>query len=420
MADKNLNALIESRARLTGELRTLLDQWEARTGSATSEFDRAAAGELREKCSKLEADLDKLENDIDLATRKARLAKADERGNEPVIDTRGAVNRGGVDAEKQYAERYAKAMANFDLGALTRMRDERATTTTGTSNAPIPIEYQQRIVNRIYQATVMRQLCTIRNVGADQRIFVEGSTLPTAYKVAENVDITEGDPSFAAPIEVSDYIWGVRMSWTKNYRQDAVAGVEWLMDRGALALSLKLEDEMVNSASAPTGLLATIPAGQKVPATGTAATIADISGDDIWDLYFKVPPQFRTDPSCRFLLGDGTLKHLRKLKVAAGSNEYIWKPSERASDVRDGIPGTLAGTAYAICQAMPSPTTATIGAQPIVFGPYRYMECYDRDGGVDMILDPYTSAQKLVTRVIMSFRTDFVNTMPDAFASIVL
>lgn len=418
MAD-NINELIETRNRLTGELRSMLDAWEEKTSNATSEFDRKACGELREKCSKLEVDLDKLEAKIDLEGRKSRLAKTEARGQEPAIDTRGAMNRGGVDSEKSYTERYAKAMANFDLGALTRMREERATTTTGTSNGPIPLEYQNRIITKLREATVMRQLCTVRNVGADQRIFVEGSTLPTAYKVSENSDITESDPSFAAPIAVADYIWGVNMSWSKAYRQDAVAGIEWLMDRGSLALALKLEDEMINSASAPTGLLATIQAGQKVPASGTAGTIADIGADDVIDLYFKCPPQYRTDPSCRFLLQDGLLKALRKLKYS-GSGEFIWKPSERYSDIRDGIPGTLFSAAYSICQSMPAPTTASVGSQPLVFGPFRYIECYDRDSGVDMILDPYTNAQALRTRVIMSFRTDFVNTMPEAFASIVL
>jgi HK97 family phage major capsid protein len=119
------------------------------------------------------------------------------------------------------------------------------------------------------------------------------------------------------------------------------------------------------------------------------------------------------------IFADTTLKTLRKLKVSAGSNEYLWKPSERFSDIRDGVPGTLYAVPYAVNQYMPAPLTADVGKQPIVVGAFEFFEIYDR-GSMEMVLDPYTNAQALRTRVIMSLRTDCVNVQPDAFASIVL
>ena len=415
---ENLNELIDTRNRLTGELRSMLDQWESKTANATSDFDRKACGELREKCSKLEFDLDAVEEKIGVAASKARLAKAEARGNELAVDTRGAVNRGGTDAEKQYAERYAKALVNWDVRGIERLKEERATTLTSTANVGIPTEWQNRIVQKLQQFSVMRALSTVRTVGADQKIVVEDA-LPTAYKVSEDSDITESNATFGTQITVGDFAYGVNMAWSRQYREDAIGGVQHLINKGSVAMGLKLEDEYTNSASAPTGLLAFIAAGQKQAASGTAGTLADITGDDLIDMVHKVTPPYRALPSFRMMFSDTTLKTIRKLKVAAGSNEYLWKPSERFSDIRDGVPGTIYAVPYTINQFMPAPLTADAGKQPVVCGAFEFFEIYDR-GSMEMVLDPYTNAQALRTRVIMSLRTDCVLVQPDAFASIVL
>jgi len=415
---ENLNELIDTRNRLTGELRSMLDQWESKTANATSDFDRKACGELREKCSKLEFDLDAVEEKIGVAASKARLAKAEARGNELAVDTRGAVNRGGTDAEKQYAERYAKALVNWDVRGIERLKEERATMLTSTTNAGIPVEWQNRIVQKLQQFSVMRALSTVRTVGADQKIVVEDA-LPTAYKVSEDSDITESNATFGTQITVGDFAYGVNMAWSRQYREDAIGGVQHLINKGSVAMGLKLEDEYTNSASAPTGLLAFIAAGQKQAASGTAGTLADITGDDLIDMVHKVTPPYRALPSFRMMFSDTTLKTIRKLKVAAGSSEYLWKPSERFSDIRDGVPGTIYAVPYTINQFMPAPLTADAGKQPVVCGAFEFFEIYDR-GSMEMVLDPYTNAQALRTRVIMSLRTDCVLVQPDAFASIVL
>jgi len=415
---ENINELLETRNRLTGELRSMLDAWEDKTSNATSEFDRKACGELREKCAKLEVDLDKLEAQIGVASSKARLAKTEARGQEPVIDTRGAMNRGGVDTEKAYAERYARALVNWDVRGIERLKEERATTLTSTSNVGIPTEWQNRIVQKLQQFSVMRSLSTVRTVGADQKIVVENG-LPTAYKVAEDSDITESNATFGTQLTVGDYAYGVNMAWSRQYREDAIGGVDYLINKGSIAMGLKLEQEYTTSASAPGGLLSTIAAGQKQAASGSAGTLADITGDDLIDMVHKVTPPYRALPSFRMIFSDTTLKTIRKLKVAASSNEYLWKPSDRFSDIRDGVPGTIYAVPYAVNQYMPAPLTADVGAQPIVVGAFEFFEIYDR-GAMEMILDPYTNAQALRTRVIMSLRTDCVNVQPDAFASIVL
>lgn len=415
---ETLNELIDTRNRLTGELRSMLDQWESKTANATSDFDRKACGELREKCSKLEVDLDAVEEKIGVAASKARLAKAEARGNELAVDTRGATGRGGVDPEKDYAERYAKALVNWDVRGIERLKEERATMLTSTTNAGIPVEWQNRIVQKLQQFSVMRSLATVRTVGADQKIVVENA-LPTAYKVSEDSDITESNPTFGTRIDVLDYAYGVNMAWSRQYREDAIGGIDYLINKGSVAMGLKLEDEYTNSASAPAGLLAFIAAGQKQAASGSAGTLADITGDDLIDMVHKVTPPYRALPSFRMMFSDTTLKTIRKLKVAAGSNEYLWKPSERFSDIRDGVPGTIYAVPYVINQFMPAPLTADVGKQPVVCGAFEFFEIYDR-GSMEMVLDPYTNAQALRTRVIMSLRTDCVLVQPDAFASIVL
>jgi HK97 family phage major capsid protein len=97
----------------------------------------------------------------------------------------------------------------------------------------------------------------------------------------------------------------------------------------------------------------------------TAAGTKTITADEILDLEHSVDPAYRSDPSCRYMFTDATLKIIRKLKD--GQGRYIWQPA----DMKGGAPSILNNYPYSINQHMPEATT---GNKSILFGAFnRYV-----------------------------------------------
>lgn len=399
--------LIEQRAALAKTLQAELDAWEAETRNATSNFDADANGVWKEKISKIEADLNKVEAQIAIASKRSELDR-------PEFETRGLAS-GAKNDEKEYEARFASALFSGNRVALERVMSERANVTTVTGSSAIPVEWQNRIVEKLSQVSIMRSLCPVRTVGADQKIVV-GGNLPTTYKVTEANAITEDATFSLANVDVLDLTYANFVPVSKQYSNDAIGGLDYIVRKCGESLGLFLENEYTNGAGGAgnmPGLLASILAGKKINATGTAATLADIDADNIIDMVHAVAPQYRRG-NFRIMLSDDALKAIRKIKIT-GSNEYLWKVGETA-DLTEGIPGTIYGVPYVVNQYMPTSGAASL---PVVCGNFAYYEIYDR-GGPDIMLDPYGLSTSLMTRVVVSQRTYGVNTNTDAFSAIVL
>lgn len=402
--------LIEQRNALAKTLQAELDNWEAETRNATSNFDADANGVWKEKIAKIESDLNKVEAQLAIASKRSDLDR-------PEFETRGLVS-GAKSDEEDYTKRFASALFSGNRVALERVMSERTAATTSATNtvSAIPVEWQNRIVEKLEQISIMRELCPVRVVGADQKIVV-GGALPTSYKVTEANAITEDTTFSTANVDVLDITYANFIPVSKQYAQDAIGGLDYIVRKCGESLGLKLEDEYTNGAGGAgnmPGLLASILSGKKQAASGSAATLADISADDVIDMVHLVAPQYRRN-NFRIMLSDDALKALRKLKIS-GSHEYLWKPSDRYSDLREGLPGTIYGIPYVVNQYMP---VSGAGKLPMVVGNFDYYEIYDR-GGPDIMIDPYGLSTSLMTRVVLSHRTYGVNTNPDAFAAMEL
>lgn len=105
--------------------------------------------------------------------------------------------------------------------------------------------------------------------------------------------------------------------------------------------------------SMPNGIVTAAAAG------ATAASATAIVMDDLINLEHAVDPAYRSDPSCRWQMNDGTLKAVRKLKD--GEGRYIWQPA----DARAGAPPTLLNYPYSVNQAMADIASSAVS---VVFG----------------------------------------------------
>ena len=410
--------LFEKRNKLTYDLRQALDKWEADNKRPTSEFDVRANSLLKEQVERLEKDLDQVESELSRSQMAEKHAKREAELAKPEFDTRSGLR--GTDAETEYAKRFGEALFSGNRVALDRVMSERTNITTAATNSTsaIPVMWQNRIVEKINQFNVVRGICPVRNVVGDQKIVL-GGALPTSYKVTEAAAITDDTTFAVSNIDVLDLTYACYLPITKQYQTDAIGGLDYVARKAGESLANKLEDEYTNGAGTSgnmpgilTGFTTTFDTGVTTTFTlaNWAAQGSNKASDDLIELAHTVKPQYRS--GAVYMMNDATAKTVRKLKDS--TNAYIWKTPDRYSDVREGMPSTIYGFPVYINQAIASPSTNADKFMAF-FNP-QYYEIYDRNGGVEVMIDPYGLSTSLMTRVVVSHRTYGVVTNVDAGA----
>ena len=403
---------------------------ERRNGTATQavvDNPFKTTGEERQKLEKIDADLSAAELRAQLKATEARLAKLEAT---PVLESRAPRANGiGTDGEA-YAARWLKAMVSGDRAELRAMA-------TSTTNAPIPVDMERRIINKMYQASVIRQLATVQTIDSDRQITVEASQ-PAAALVGEASAITPADFTFDR-VTVNPYKFVVASKMSQEYIDDSIgnAGIgsilNWVADRFGVAMARETEEYYTigTGSSQPQGIGDTTSTAWASTNTGRIInqgvaltedqTVANISADNVIDLVHAVPVAYRTG---RFaiLTSDAAVKAIRKLKA---NNEYIWLPGGAGNNqgITVGAPGTIYGVPYYVNEWMPSTAAQTgtgadvRGSALLIAGNWEYFGIFDRTG-IQSMIDPYSAASTLETTMYMWMRTDSKILLPEAFAAI--
>jgi len=403
---------------------------ERRNGTATQavvDNPFKTTGEERQKLEKIDADLSAAELRAQLKATEARLAKLEAT---PVLESRAPRANGiGTDGEA-YAARWLKAMVSGDRAELRAMA-------TSTTNAPIPVDMERRIINKMYQASVIRQLATVQTIDSDRQITVEASQ-PAAALVGEASAITPADFTFDR-VTVNPYKFVVASKMSQEYIDDSIgnAGIgsilNWVADRFGVAMARETEEYYTigTGSSQPQGIGDTTSTAWASTNTGRIInqgvaltedqTVANISADNVIDLVHAVPVAYRTG---RFaiLTSDAAVKAIRKLKA---NNEYIWLPGGAGNNqgITVGAPGTIYGVPYYVNEWMPSTAAQTgtgadvRGSALLIAGNWEDFGIFDRTG-IQSMIDPYSAASTLETTMYMWMRTDSKILLPEAFAAI--
>lgn len=414
------------------EYRKTLDGFAARTGAQTHHVERRGSGEEREKIARIDADLDMVER---LAQERAARRTAEERAAEyearlAAPQFKAAVSRNAVEdrGSAEYAQRWLSAVARGDAAEM------RVLTVGNTSNVGVPTDMERRIVERMYQASVLRQLAKVSTIDSKRTITIEGA-LPSSALVAEEGGITPSDSAFAQ-VSVTPYKFVCATTMSQEFIEDAIGtggigtGLQYVADRCGVSLA-KIMDQYYTvgtGASQPQGIAdtsstswATTNSGRIINqgvALAEDAAISAVTGDNLIDCVHAVAPQYRTG-NFRILTSDTLLKNVRKLKV--NSTDYIWKINETAG-ISGGNPGTILGIPYFIGEYMPTTQSATTtvdvrGNAYFIVGNWDYFEIFDRTGMTSMI-DPYSGAANQRTTLYVTVRTDSRIMQPEAFAAI--
>jgi len=409
------------------EYRKTLDSFAARTGAKTHHVEIRGSGEEREKIARIDADLDAVErmNQDRLALRAAqeRLKQLEEERSQPQF--RGVVARADVKhdlSSPEYAKRWLHAVARGDAAEMRAL-------STSSSGAGIPTDMERRIVEKMYQANVLRSICPVSSIDSKRTITVEGS-LPTTALVAEAGSITASDPTFGTAISVVPYKYVCATQMSQEFIEDAIgqggigSGLDWVASRIGLSMALKMEEAYTvgTGSSQPEGIAGSS-ANTKISGvsqqTDIAGAVTTVTADNVIDTVHLVAPQYRNSPRFRWLLSDTFVRVARKLKnsvVTSGSTEYIWTQApSNAGTMVGGAPGLLYGVPYSIGQYVPTANTdENIFA---VVGDFNYFEIFDRTGMTSLV-DPYSAASTHSVTLYTYARTDSKIMLANAFAAI--
>lgn len=408
------------------EYRKTLDAFAARTGAKTHHVEIRGSGEEREKIARIDADLDAVERAAqDRAALRAandRIKQLEEQRAQPQFRAVAPRAEAAHDlASPEYAKRWLGAVARGDQAEL------RALATT-TSGAGIPTDMERRIIEKMYQANVLRQISPVTTIDSKRTITVENA-LPTSAWVAEAGAITAADPSFSTAISVvpRKVVCATKMS--QEFIEDAIgqsgigSGLDWVASRIGLSMGLLMEQaytvgDPAAAVPEPQGIaLAGGPITQVTDLSGNAVTT--VTADNVIDTVHLVSPQYRNSPRFRWLFSDTFLRVARKLKnsvTTSGSTEYIWTQAQsNAGTMVGGAPGLLYGVPYSVGQYVPT-ATANNNVFAVV-GDFNYFEIFDRTGMTSLV-DPYSAAANHQVTLYTYARTDSKCMLPAAFAAI--
>lgn len=195
------------------------------------------------------------------------------------------------------------------------------------------------------------------DTGADLTIPMANDTGNVGAILAENTTISGQDVTFSQLV-VSVYMYTSKLILVPyQLLQDAAFPLEsWLVDRFAERLGRATNAHYTTGTG--TGQPYGVVTGAVLGKTGQTGQTTSVIYDDLVDLIHSVDPVYRV--SSRFMLADGSLKAIRKLKDSQG--RPLWEPSLQA-----GQPDTLLGYPIAINVDMPA---MAANAKSILFGDF--------------------------------------------------
>jgi HK97 family phage major capsid protein len=402
---------------ITHQYRKSLEAFEERTNKQARMIDLAGNGEERQAIARMDADLSAIEQRMqDMAAAKAaaehRAAALEAKLAEPTYRAKPTDAKIVDRSSEEYAARWLKAVATGDAGEMRAL-------SLGSGGAGIPTDMERRIVDRMFQANVLRQICPVSTIDSKRTIPVQNA-LPTTALVAEAGTITPADPTFSTAISVVPYKLVTAVTMSQEFIEDAIgnggigSGLQYVADKCGLSIALKQEEYYTvgTGSTQPQGICDT--SGGVTQGVDLGDAITTLTSDEVIDAVHAVPVAYRNSPRFRWLLSDTALKVIRKLKDTAGYYVYSPAASINATNVV-GLPGTIYGVPYSVGQYVPSADSA--GNRFAIVGDFNYFEIFDRTGITSMV-DPYSAAATHQSTLYVYTRTDSHIMLPEAFAAI--
>lgn len=351
--------LREKRAKAWDAAKTFLDSKRGNDGLLSAE-DTATY-------DRMEADVVNLGKEIERLERQAAIdAELSKPINSPITNK----PNGRVDGETKTGragEEYKKAFWNamrkknyYDVSNALQVGTE----TEG--GYLVPDEYERKLVEALEEENFFRSLATVIQTSNGERKIPVVASKGEASWIDEEGSFPESDDSFGQ-ITIASYKVATMIKVSDELLNDNVFNLEkYIAKEFGRRIGRKEEEAFLtgDGVGKPTGIFnATGGASDGVTTAGN-----NITFDDVMDLFYSLKAAYRK--KAVWVLNDGTVKALRKLKDANGN--YIWQPSVQA-----GVPDMILNRPYYTSSFVPE---LGAGAKAMAFGDFSYYWIADRQG----------------------------------------
>lgn len=389
----------DERARLIVEAQKLMNQVEAEK--------RALTGEENEKLNKLLAEVDAIDSSQRMKATSERVASLARSLEAPVGRIASAARAAADHSSDEYRKAFNHYLRTADSSELRAM-SIGTTTAGGFTVAPVT---EARIVEKMYQASVMRQLGVVRSTPDDRKINVENS-LGTAAIVSEASSISAADVSFTQ-VEVGAFKYATAVTLSRELMDDSLIDIEsYLVDKLSLRIA-RLQDEHFydgSNSGQPQGVVQGLSAGFTLTAGQVSTGITNPGNILSW--LHSLSPQYRR--GAVILTSDQVIEDIRLIRDAGSTGQFMWEPAGPSSALREGAAGTIAGVPYYISEYVDAiAANAVVG----VYGNFQHYEIFDR-GATEILVDPYSAASTWSVTVYVVKRSDAVRTLDEAFKTL--
>lgn len=350
-----ITELKQERAKLVKKQRNLID--------GAEEEDRGLNSEEREQFDRIDGDIDELEERI------SDLKKVQDRQKKKVIDGLDDDQRGKQDGDSEYREVFEK-FARRGINELTReeasmLRELRAQNIANASKGGylVPETWENRIIEKLNDANVMRRLATIETTSTETNIPVSTSK-PQFGWIDEEGSYPETDEEFGNK-SVDAWKSGGIIKVSEELLYDNTYNLQGRIERDFVTAARDIEEAgfiVGDGVKKPRGLLLDAEVGK------TAAAVDAITFNELIDLVYSLRRPYRRNAN--FMLNDNSTKALRKIKN--NNDQYVWEPSAQA-----GEPDRLLSYPLEYAQDMPDMAADN---KPVAFGDFSYYSIYDRKG----------------------------------------
>ena len=242
---------------------------------------------------------------------------------------------------------------------------------------------ERAIERRLMAGSPMREIATVRTVGAGVFMKPVSTAGVASGWVAETAARPETDPATLALLQFPSADLYASPAATQSLLDDALIDLdEWLAAEVEDAFAAQETQTFVNGdgVNKPKGFLSYPIVADAGAVWGEIGAVdAKISTDALIDLIYAPRAQYR--PNGRFVMNRKTVSAVRKLKDADGN--YIWQPAQRAGETP-----SLLGYRVTEIETMPD---LGPGSPAIAFGDFQRGYLIVDRAGVRVLRDPYSA-----------------------------
>ena len=383
---KQASGTPEARAAMH-EMMAAFEAFKGANDARLDEIERKSSADalLEEKVARIDQAVASAQARLDRVVSEGRRPGIESGAGGPSTASRAPSPLHGEETKAAF-DGYLKTGASFGLELKAGL-----STASNSAGYVVPEQTERAIERRLMAGSPMREIATVRTVGAGVfRKPVSTAGVASGW-VAETAARPETDPATLALLEFPSADLYANPAATQSLLDDALIDLdEWLAAEVEDAFAAQETAAFVtgDGVNKPRGFLSYDIVAEAdhewgeigYVASGAAGGFAPTSPTDrLIDLVYAPKAQYR--PNGRFVMNRKTVSAVRKFKDADGN--YIWQPAQRAGET-----ASLLG--YRVTEIETMPDIAANSAA-IAFGDFQRGYLIVDRAGVRVLRDPYSA-----------------------------